>query len=146
MGIFESTVTIARPAEDVFRFFLDFEKNAADLGIEFVVKEPEGPTEVGTTFRLRDKAGGNEMITRYTSLDPNKKIEFDGEVGPLRPKGVYIFEPAASGTRVTIRANPNPVGPLKLVSPLVTRIGKRVWDKRFARIKKLLEAPQSPQT
>src|SRR6266508_4252930 len=136
MASLESMVTIARPVEDVYRFFFEFEKNAASLGIDSVVKEPEGPTGVGTTFHLRDKSRGRsrESTTRFTSFDPDRRIDFDATVGPLRPKGTYIFEPAEGGTRLTIRVDPNPPGPLKLASPLVTLIGKRIWDKRLARI------------
>lgn len=142
MGTFTSTLTIARPVEDVFRFFAEFDKNASDLGIASVVKEPEGPAGAGTTFHVRDKPGPNarETTTRLTSLDPNRKIEWDGNVGPLRPKGEYIVESVEDGTRLTVRIDPRPVGLLKFASPLVTRIGKRVWDKRLVRIKTVLEA------
>jgi carbon monoxide dehydrogenase subunit G len=145
MGIVESTVVVARPVEDVFQFFLDFDRSAAGLGIESATREPKGPTEVGTTFRLRDKAGSKtrESTTRITSIEPNRKIGFDGTVGPLRPRGAYIFEPTEHGTRLTVRIDPNPIGPLKLASPLVTRMGRRIWDKRLERIKALLEAPEA---
>lgn len=42
MAKVESTVTIVRPVEDVFRHFLDLDKYATDRGVESVVKEPEG--------------------------------------------------------------------------------------------------------
>jgi hypothetical protein len=141
MASLESVVTISRPVEDVYRFFFEFEKNAASLGIKSVVKEPEGPTGVGTTFHLRDEVGRKvrESTTRFTSLDPNRKIGFDGKVGPLRPEGAYIFESAPGGTRLTVRADPNPIGLLKIASPLAVLIGKRIWAKRLLRIKQVLE-------
>lgn len=141
MASLESAVTISRPVEDVYRFFYEFEKNAASLGMESVVKEPEGPTGVGTTFHLRDKVGGKvrESTTRFTSLNPNRKIGFEGKVGPLRPVGAYIFESAPGGTRLTVRVDPNPIGPLKVASPLAVLIGKRIWAKRLLRIKQALE-------
>jgi hypothetical protein len=89
MGTLESSVKIARPVEAVYRFFFEFERNAASLGIESVVKEPDGPTGVGTTFHLRDEARGNkvrESTTRFTAIEPNRRIASDGEVGPLRPR------------------------------------------------------------
>jgi hypothetical protein len=140
VATFESTVTIARPVEDVYRFFFEFEKNAGSLGIDSVLKEPEGPTGVGTTFHLREGSRGGEATTRFTSIDPNRKIGFDGKVGPLRPIGAYIFEPADDGTRLTVRADGNPVGALKIAAPLLKLIGKRVWDKRLVRIKAVLES------
>ncbi len=141
MGFLESEVTIARPVEDVFRFFFEFDKNASSLGVDSVVKHPEGPTGVGTVFHLRDESRGKvrEATTRFTSIDHNRRIGFDGEVGPLRAEGAYIFDPAKGGTRLTVRVDVNPVGPLELVSPLVKLIGKRVWAKRLLRIKVVLE-------
>jgi hypothetical protein len=152
VATFESTVTIGRPVEDVYRFFFEFDKNAGSLGIDSVVKEPEGPTGVGTTFHLREGSRGGEAITRFTSIDPNRKIwtsrwgprpGFDGKVGPLRPIGAYIFE-SVGGTRLTVRADGNPVGALKIAAPLLKLIGKRVWDKRLVRIKTVLETQAGP--
>jgi uncharacterized protein YndB with AHSA1/START domain len=139
MARLESSVKIARPIEDVYRFLFEFEKNAASLGIESVVKEPDGPTGVGTTFHLRDKPGARESTTRFTAIEPNRRIDFDARVGPLRPKGAFVFEPVEGGTMLTVRADPNPVGALKLASPLAVVVGKRIWAKRLARIKTALE-------
>jgi Polyketide cyclase / dehydrase and lipid transport len=143
MATLESTVTIARPVQDVFRFFFEFDENASSLGVDSVVKEPEGSTGAGTTFHLRDESRGKlrEATTRFTSIDHNRRIGFDGKVGPLRPEGAYIFDPAEGGTRLTVQVDANPVGPLKLASPLVRLIGKRVWDKRLQRIQAVLETP-----
>ncbi len=82
-----------------------------------------------------------ETTTTFTSLDPNRKIEVEARIGPLRPKGVMTFGQAEGGTTVMVRLDPNPVGPFKLISPLFTRFGRKVWDERLARIKAALEAP-----
>ena len=60
MAKMESTVTIARPVEEVFRFFLDLDRNArtTDPNVESVTKTPEGPTGPGTTFLFRQRALG----------------------------------------------------------------------------------------
>jgi uncharacterized protein YndB with AHSA1/START domain len=137
MGAVESTVTIARPPEDVFRFFLDFDKYGEER-VESVVKEPEGPTHSGTLFRF-DHGKGRETTMRFTSLEPSRKIEFDGNVGPLRPAGAFLIEPVEGGSRLTVRVAPNPVGPLKLASPVIGYIGRRLWSKRLARIKVVIE-------
>ena len=42
-------------------------------------------------------------------------------------------------TKLTVHFEPNPVGPLKLVPPLAGFIGQRIWVKRLARIKTVLE-------
>jgi len=48
-----------------------------------------------------------------------------------------ILEMAAT---VVVRLSPNPVGPLKLLSPVFARIGQKVWDERLARLKAVLES------
>jgi len=140
----ESTVRIARPVAEIFRFFLDLDKNAriTDPNVESVVKTPDGPTGPGTTFRFRQKALGKvrETTTTFISLEPNRKIEMEARSGPLRPKGTITFDQANPGTTVVVRLSPNPVGPLKLLSPVFARIGQKVWNKRLARLKAALES------
>jgi uncharacterized protein YndB with AHSA1/START domain len=139
-------VTIARPVEEVYRHFLELDQNATDPDVESVVKEPSGSTGPGTTFRFRHKVRGRirETTMRFVSLEPNQRIEFEGDVGPVRPKGVFTFDQTNGGTRLSVRIDElNPVGPLKLLSPLLARIGQRIWDARLERIKAALEAPLS---
>lgn len=144
MGTVESSVTIARPVEDVYRHFLDLDKNATDPDTESVDKEPPGPTQTGTLFRFRHKKG-RETTMRFVALEPQRRIEIEGDVGPAKPTGDLLFEPVEGGTKLTVRLEPNPVGPLKLMPPLAGMIGQRIWDKRLVRIKAALESePKSP--
>jgi uncharacterized protein YndB with AHSA1/START domain len=144
MAKLESTVTIARPVEEVFRFFLDLDRNArkTDPKIESVARTPEGPIRPGTTFHFRQRALGRmrETTTTFVAIEPNRKIEMDARLGPIRPKGAITFDQTNLGTMITVRLNPNPVGPLKLLASVFARIGQRVWDNRLARLKRVLEA------
>jgi uncharacterized protein YndB with AHSA1/START domain len=147
MAHVEATVTIARPVEDVFRFFLDFDKNASqmDPSIESVARTPLGPTRPGTAFRFSQRIFGKmrDTTTTFTSIEANRRIEIAASFGPLRPKGAFTFDEATSGTTVTVRVNPNPIGPFKLLAPLFARIAQKIWRERFARIKAAMES--SPQ-
>ena len=148
MAKLESTVTIARPVEEVFRFFLDLDKSVTktDPNVDSVVRTPEGPTGPGTTFHFRHKALGKirHSTTTFISVELNRKIEMEARLGPLRPKGAITFDQTNRGTTVSVRLNPNPAGPLKLLSPVFARIGQKVWNERLARIKAALES--SPRT
>jgi uncharacterized protein YndB with AHSA1/START domain len=143
MAKMESMVTIARPVEKVFAFFLALDENAAkvDPTATSVVKTPDGPTQAGTTFRFRQKNLGKvrETVTRFTNVVPNRVIEFDAEIGPMRPKCDLTFDETDEGTRVTFRGDSVPAGPFKLLSPLANRKGQQVWSQRLARIKTVLE-------
>jgi hypothetical protein len=147
MAKIESTVTIARARRDVFGYFLALEETVPKTNpdVESVVKVPGGPTRAGTTFHFRGKVLGRvrETTTRFSAVVPDEEIQFDGVVGPMRPKCVLTFDHAGAGTRVTFRGDPNPVGPFKLLSPLFTYKGQQVWGERLARAKAALEASAS---
>lgn len=142
-GKTECTVTIARPCADVFDYFLNPDQYVAKGSpeVESVVRSPEGPTRPGTTFLFRHIGRPRETRSRFTAVVPDREIRFDGEVGPLRPTCLLTFAPTAGGTKVTLQADPNPIGPLKVLSPLIRRKGERLWAERLQRSKVALESP-----
>lgn len=140
MGKIASTVTIARPPADVYGFLLDLDKNHTDPTVESVTKSPEGPTAAGTSFHFTHSRGPKQTSMRYTSVTQDREIAFEGKVGPLRPLGTFRFEVAEGGTRLSVAVAANPVGPLKLLSPLVNRMGQRIWNERLEHIKSALES------
>jgi uncharacterized protein YndB with AHSA1/START domain len=140
----QSEVTIRRPVDEVFGLFVDLDKYAlqVDPGAESVVKSPDGPTAPGTEFRFRQYNLGKmrETVTRYTAVEPNRRIEFEAEIGPMRPKCDLTFEPIEGGTRLMFSGDSNPVAPLRLLSPLLNRKGEQVWSERLRRVKEFLES------
>lgn len=144
MAKMESTVVIARPMEEVFGFFVALDETApkTDPSVDSVVKTPDGPVGPGTTFRFRQQNLGKvrETTTRFIAIEPNRKIAFEAEIGPMRPKCDLTFEETDGGTRVTFRGDSNPLGPLKLLSPVFNRKGEQAWSQRLARIKTVLES------
>ena len=143
MARIESTVTIARRPEEVFDYFLTLDENVPKTNphVEWMVKSPDGPTQVGTTLRSRGKSLGRvrETTMRFTAIVPNEKIQFEAEVGPMRPRSEFNFDQTDGGPRVTFRGDPNPVGAFKVLSPLFVRVGQQVWRERLARAKATLE-------
>ena len=146
MAKMEATTEIARPVPDVFAFFLALDEHAPkiDPGAS-VVRTPSGPVGPGTTFRFRQQIQGKvrESVTRYTAIEPNRKIEFEAEIGPMRPQCDLTFEQTNSGTQVTFRGDSHPQGVFKLLSPVFNRRGQQVWNQRLDRIKTALETAAS---
>ena len=64
----------------------------------------------------------------------------EARFGPVAPRISLQFEPTETGTRVTFTGESHPVGPFKLVSPLMDRIGERNWVRRLNLIKMALES------
>jgi uncharacterized protein YndB with AHSA1/START domain len=145
MAGMESAVVIARPVEEVFRFFLHLDENApkTDPSVGSVVRTPDGPVGPGTTFRFRQHNLGRTMetATRFTAITPNREIAFEAEIGPMRPRCSLTFEPTAEGTRVTFRGDSNPPGLLRLLSPVLNRKGQHAWNQRLTQVKAVLETP-----
>jgi len=81
-----------------------------------------------------------ETATRFTAVETNERIEFEAEIGPMRPKCDLTFEQTERGTRVTFRGDSNPLGLFKLLSPILNRKGEQIWSQRLARIKTVLES------
>jgi hypothetical protein len=126
---------------------LDLERSiiATDPTVESVVKTTDGPLGPGTTFRIRQPVMGKvrEQSMWVTAVIPNRRIDMEAAFGPVRPQFSLIFETTAGGTRVTFRGDSRPVGPFKLVTFLMDRIGQRHWDRRLGLIKSVLEAAGS---
>jgi uncharacterized membrane protein len=146
----ESIVIIERPVEEVFGFVVDLSNiPSMDPSVESVEKTSEGPIDAGTTFLMRQKTPPlgkiREASVRYTAVETNRKIEFEAMVGPISPTASLTFEQANGATRVVFRGEPNPVGPFKVLSPLIARQGQRMWDERLAGLKRTLEPPEGHQ-
>ena len=144
-----ATITeIKRSVEDVFGFFLDMEHSIVrtDPMVESVVKATDGPAGAGTKYLLRQRIMGKvrEQEMWITAVDPNRRIDMEAAFGPVRPRFNLTFEPSATGTRVTYRGESRPVGPWKLVTPLMDRVGQRNWKRRLSLIKGTLEADPRP--
>ncbi len=128
----------------MFAYVLDLEANgptwAPDL--ESVVKTSEGPVGSGTTFEQVQTVMGRRRDTslRFTTVETNQRIEAEAELGPVAPRMSVVFETVGDGTRVTATGSANPKGAFKLLSPLMARQGRRVWEARLAGLKKALES------
>ena len=144
MAGMQADIEINRPVEAVYGFFLDLERNivATDPTVESVVKVTDGPIGPGTRYRLRQPVLGKvrEQTMWITAVDPNRRIDMEAAFGPVRPQFSLVFEPTTSGTRVTYRGNSRPVGPFKLVTVLMDRIGQRNWKRRLSLMKAVLES------
>jgi uncharacterized membrane protein len=141
----QSKVIIERPVEEVLGLVVDLTNvPSTDPSVESVDKTSEEPIDAGTTFRMRQKAPPfgkvREASVRYTAVEPNRNIEFEAMVGPIAPTASLTFEQANGATRVTFRGEPNPVGSLKVISPLISRQGQRMLDRRLAGLKSSLES------
>lgn len=135
-------ITIDRPVAEVYDYFSNPDRFVpkSGAGVESIARMTPGPTVAGSTFRFRMSKGPfRETTSQYTVVDHNTELQWDGVVGPMRPKMRITFDDVGGATALVLTGKPHPVGPAKLLSPLLTRIGVRVWNGRLAHAKAYLE-------
>ena len=102
---FANTVTIERPAQDVFAFLADFENVPTwNYAIVETRKTSQGPVGVGATYRqIRSVPARSEEEFEVTDFEPDTRLAIRGNLGPLEGTITYELEPAGAGTRLQTR-------------------------------------------
>jgi len=118
-----NTITIARPAGDVFAFLADAENDKQWRGgvIEMTRTSGQG---VGATYRQIVAGPGGRRIdadVEITELIPDQRIAFRTTQGPVRPIGSYDLRAGEGGTVVTFRLAATLGGVKKLMAPMVAK-------------------------
>jgi uncharacterized membrane protein len=142
MRTFENTVTIRRPAEEVFTFLADFENVPRwNYAIEKTTKVTPGPVGVGTTYhQTRSIPSRSEEGFEVTAFEPGKRLAVQGQIGSLRARISYLLEAAPGGTRLTndVAIDPSP-GVLRLAARLATPRVKAAVAENLGKLKEILE-------
>ena len=143
----EGDITIERSVEDVFDFVAD-ERNEPQYNPRMTRAEKisPGPIGVGTRFRSVMTGFGPvaEMTIEYTAYDRPKRLASTTHLSNMEIKGVLLFEPIPDGTRMQWIWDIQPRGFLKLIGPLVRRMGERQERAIWTGLKRLLEAQPHP--
>ena len=121
-----NTITIARPAAEVFAFLADAEndKQWRSGVIEMTRTSGQG---TGTTYRQIVAGPGGRRIdadVEITEFVPDQRITFRTTKGPVRPTGSYDLQSRDGGTVVTFRLAATLGGIKKLMAPMVAKTMK----------------------
>jgi carbon monoxide dehydrogenase subunit G len=141
MALFENTVIIQRPVEDVFAFLADFQNIPKwNYAIVETTKVSPGPVGVGTTYhQTRSVPSRSEERFEVTAFEPASHLEVQGQIGPFRAKISYLLESTGSGTRLRNPVELESSGWSTLVAPLATSRVKRAVAANLDTLKQLLE-------
>jgi uncharacterized membrane protein len=105
MTVVETSVTIGKPVEQVFKFITDLQNQTKlnDMLTEVVV---DGPVAVGTKFKTKGKVMGRDFETNneIVALEANKKLGIKTLAAPPASDvtNTYTLEKDGSGTKLTI--------------------------------------------
>jgi carbon monoxide dehydrogenase subunit G len=141
MAVYEHSVEIARPPEEVFSFVTDT-ANYPRWQPSLVEIRPgsRGPLRVGSEATEVRRFLGREVETTWTCVEhePSTRSAIESGDGPVPFRGTFVLEPVASGTRFTWTVETR--GPAARVGgPLVGRATRRELEENTARLKELLE-------
>jgi uncharacterized protein YndB with AHSA1/START domain len=140
---FTNTITIDRPAAEVFAFLARFENlprwNHA-IGETWQVS-PE-PVSVGARYvQTRTLPARSEETFEVTAYEPDRALAIRGTFGPFLGNVAYLLEPAGGTTRLTNTMDLEPSGLVGVVAPLATSRIKAAVVANLGTLKRLLESP-----
>jgi uncharacterized protein YndB with AHSA1/START domain len=125
----EHTVTIDRPASDVFDYLADGTHNREWRAGVLEIERTSAAGGEGATYRQVLAGPGGRRIDgdyRVTVFDPPRRLEFHVTAGPARPAGVFeLTENPDETTRVRFALDLKPAGLMKLMTPMITRQVRR---------------------
>jgi len=138
----EHTVTVDRPAAEVFAYLADGTNNPhwRPGVVEISRSSPaDGP---GATYRQVLKGPGGRRVSgdhRITTHQPPTLLEFAVTAGPARPTGRFELSETAPGhTTITFTLDLRPRGLVRLMNGMVTR-QMRTEVQQLERLKHNLE-------
>jgi hypothetical protein len=143
----EESITIKRPAEEVFDFVTTPENDSlwTSTAVERR-RETEGPISVGSRIKAVDKFLGRKIESTFevTEHEPGRRSSVRLS-GPVSATGSYILEPMDGATRFrwVMDAEPGLGGVFlgRVTDPIVTFLFRRQLRFNLRRLKEVLEGP-----
>ena len=124
MARLHESLETALPPERTFEFIADFANSARwDPGVAWAEGLTQGPTRVGSTYRLGVHMGSRitPMEYRVTALEPGRRVVLEGSGSGVKATDEIRFAPIANGTRVDYAADIRLTGWLRLIAPFTGR-------------------------
>ena len=148
MTFIEGEIIIARPAETVFDFAAD-QRNEPRYNPRMVRAEKVtgGPVGNGTVFRSAVRAAGRatEMRSELTGYRRPARLASRTTMAQADIAGTLTFTLVPGGTRMRWAWVVRPKGAIRLLTPVISRLGRRQERAIWTGMKRYLEAQPQPQ-
>jgi hypothetical protein len=148
MARIEGEIVIGKPADVVFDFVAD-ERNEPSFNPRMTSAEQisAAPIGLGTRFRATTTSMGRsaEMVIEFTAFERPRRLSSATHMSAMDIIGTLTFDPVPDGTRMRWSWGVEPHGLLlKLLTPLVVRMGRRQEQTIWASLKRYLEEQKLP--
>jgi uncharacterized protein YndB with AHSA1/START domain len=145
MAHINGEITINRPVQEVFDFVAD-ERNEPRYNPRMLSAEKlsPGPVGLGSQFRvvMQSRPRPVEMTIECTGYEPPRRLASTTHLSTMDIQGTLTFDPVPTGTRMCWSWQLQPRGVLRLMTPLVARMGRRQEQRIWASLKRVLEDRQ----
>lgn len=139
----DGEIVINRPVDEVFDFVAD-ERNEPRYNPRLlrVVQISPGAIGLGTRFRAEIKTMGRAvpMTIEFTGFERPRQLASRTRLSTMEIRGALTFDPVSRGTRMRWSWVIEPHGGLKLMTPMLARIGRRQEQAIWANLKRHLDA------
>jgi len=143
MATWEFSITINRPAADVFKALTNFDSYTEWMSgvIESKILTP-APMGVGSKYRFVSTFMGQKIESEgeITEFDPPKRYAWKSLKGPFPMEATTTFESAGNSTTVKIASKAEFSGFFKLAEGMVVSQGMKQAETDYAKLKALIEA------
>jgi hypothetical protein len=112
------------------------------VNIKSIEWRTDPPVAVGSRMEFVAQFLGRRLAYTYevVELVPGERLVMRTADGPFPMETTYTWEPAGTGTRMTLRNRGNPQGFAGRAAPLMERAMRRATTKDLARLKSVLES------
>jgi carbon monoxide dehydrogenase subunit G len=137
---YRRTIEIARQPEVVFAFVTDLDNLTAWQPSVREVRWVR-PLEEGATFDETRELLGRRARSRLevTALEPGREFSIRVVEGPVPLTVRHVLEAADGGTRLTLEAEGEAGGLMRLAAPIAERAAARQAGQDLERLKRLAE-------
>jgi len=144
--LIQGDIVINRPIDEVFDFAAD-ECNEPEYNPDMTLAEmvTQGPIGVGSKFHcVMTGARSADMTIEYTEFDRPRRLASTAHMSSMDINGTLLFEPQGQSTKMKWLWNIEPRGFMKVLGPIVRRMGERQELANWTAMKKVLEAQSPP--
>ncbi len=155
MAQIEGEIMIARPAAEVFDFVAD-ERNEPRFNRQMSSAELLTPEPIGSGSRfhaaMRMMRRTVDMTVEFTQFErprllglTSRSVIRGGRGRAMLTSGTLTFEPVPRGTRMRWAWQVETPGRMKILAPLIVRMGRRQEQRIWGSLKRLLEDQTRPE-
>ena len=144
--LIQGDIVINRPIDEVFDFAAD-ERNEPKYNPQMTLAEmvTQAPIGMGSRFHcVMTGARAADMTIEYTEFDRPRRLASTTHISSMDINGTLLFEPQGQSTKMKWLWNIEPRGSMKLLGPLVRRMGERQELANWTGMKKVIEAQSPP--